>query len=53
MPRTTPVLLPTEATLVLLLVQVPPDVALLKVVVAPVHTTGVPVMGLSIMSHDT
>lgn len=38
MPETTPVPPPTVATPVLLLVHVPPDVACVNVVVAPVQT---------------
>ena len=42
-PVTTPVLL-TVATAVLPLVQMPPEVASVRVVTAPTHTAGVPVM---------
>lgn len=49
-PEDTPVTIPdvpTVATAVLLLVQVPPGVPLFNVVVKPVHTEGVPVLGTS------
>ena len=44
LPRTTPVEL-TEAIALLLLLQVPPDVASANVVVAPTQTVVVPVIG--------
>jgi len=44
MPVTEPVLEPTVATPVLLLLQVPPPVALLSVVLAPIHTVDDPAM---------
>jgi hypothetical protein len=44
-PVTTPVVEPTVAIAVLLLLHVPPDVALLSVVILPGHTLAVPVMG--------
>ncbi len=44
-PVTTPVDEPTVAIAVLLLLHVPPDVALLSVVVLPWQTLAVPVMG--------
>jgi hypothetical protein len=43
-PVTIPVELPTEATVLLLLVHVPPDIVLLNIVVCPEHTVGVPVL---------
>lgn len=43
-PVTTPVVEPTEAIPVLPLLQVPPVVASLRVVVAPAHTVNVPVI---------
>jgi hypothetical protein len=46
-PVTTPPLVVTVATAVLLLVQTPPDVALLRVVDELTHTESVPVMGVS------
>jgi hypothetical protein len=45
-PDTTPVEDPIVATDVLLLVQVPPPVALLNAVVPPTHTVVVPVIGV-------
>ena len=39
-----PVEEPTVATVVWLLTHIPPDVALLNVVVRPTHTTAVPVL---------
>ena len=45
MPVTTPVLLPIVAMVVLLLVQVPPGVASLSDIVAPMHTVIVPAIG--------
>ena len=44
MPVTTPVAGLTEATALLLLLQLPPAVASLNVVVAPLHTVVVPVI---------
>jgi hypothetical protein len=44
-PVTIPVNEPTVATAILLLVQVPPPVLLVSVVVLPSHTLNVPVMG--------
>jgi hypothetical protein len=43
-PLTTPLLIPIVATVVLLLLQVPPVVLLLKVAVSPSHTLAVPVI---------
>ena len=43
-PVTIPVVAPTVAVAVLLLLQPPPVVASLSVVVAPMHTTAVPVI---------
>jgi len=44
-PYTTPVVLPTTAIEVLLLLQVPPLTGCPSVVVVPTHAPGVPVMG--------
>ena len=44
-PVATPVVLSIVATVVLVLLQVPPVVASLNVVVLPIHTPGVPVIG--------
>ena len=43
-PLTTPVVLPTLAIVVVLLLQVPPRVVMAKVVVEPEHTVAVPVI---------
>jgi hypothetical protein len=43
-PKTIPVDEPIDATAVLLLVQTPPDVTLLKVLVDPTQTTAEPVI---------
>ena len=45
MPVTIPVVEPTVATVVLSLVQMPPEVASLSKVVRPTHAAGVPVIG--------
>jgi hypothetical protein len=42
LPVTTPVVPPTDATVLLLLVQAPPEVALVSAVVAPIHAFSVP-----------
>ena len=51
MPVTTPVMLPTVAMVVALVLQVPPDVASLKVVDEPVHTEVIPVTGSTLQVH--
>ena len=43
-PVTNPVILPTPATVVLLLLHVPAGVASLRLIVAPAHTALLPVM---------
>jgi hypothetical protein len=44
MPVTTPLALPTIATPVLLLLHIPPDAALVNVIVLPTHTVDVPII---------
>ncbi len=48
LPDTMPVLVPTEATVLSLLLHVPPADVLANVVVAPTQTVGVPVTGAGI-----
>lgn len=52
-PVITPVVLPAVAIAVLLLLQVPPTVASVKVVVEPAHTTGVPAIAEGAVLTDT
>jgi hypothetical protein len=49
-PVTTPDVICTVATEVLALLQVPPDVALLSVVVAPGQTVNVPVIAAEVLT---
>ena len=57
-PVTMPVVEPTDATDVALLLQVPPAILLLKLMVAPTHTVEAPLMvpalgtGLTVMVAD-
>ena len=44
-PVTIPLVIPTDATVVGMLVQKPPGVALLSGILAPIHNDGEPVMG--------
>ena len=52
-PVTTPVLLPTVALAVLLLLHEPPDVASLREIVDPVQTTEGPDMDAGLVITDT